>query len=74
MIKELDPIILTKDLPEVGLQAGDVGWVMMVHDGGAGFEVEFVTLDGETVTVATVTADAVRPVHTKEIAHARKVA
>ena len=74
MIKELDPIVLTKDLPEAGLQAGDVGWVMMIHDGGAGFEVEFVTLDGETVSIATVTADAVRPVHAKEIAHARKVA
>jgi len=30
----------------------------MIHAGGAGFEVEFVTLEGETVSVATVGADA----------------
>ena len=74
MIKELDPVVLTKDLPEARLQAGDVGWVVMIHGDGAGFEVEFVTLDGETVSVATVTADGIRPVGAKEIAHVRKVA
>lgn len=74
MIKELDPVILTKALPDRGLEAGDVGWVAMVHGNGAGFEVEFVTLAGETVSVETVPADAVRPVGPKEIARARKVA
>lgn len=74
MIKELDPVVLTKPLPDEGLQAGDVGWVVMVHDGGAGYEVEFVTLAGETISVATVPADGVRPVRVKEIAHARQVA
>jgi hypothetical protein len=56
------------------LEAGDVGWVVLVHRGGAGFEVEFMTLAGETVSVVTVPADAVRPVAPKEIAHARLVA
>jgi hypothetical protein len=74
MIKELDPVVLTKSLPRHGLEAGDVGWVVMIHDGGAGFEVEFVTLAGETVSVVTVPAGAVRPVAPKEIAHARAVA
>jgi len=74
MIKELDPVVLTKRLPEHGLEAGDVGWVVMVHDNGAGFEVEFITLAGETVSVVTVPASAVRPVAPKEIAHARAVA
>jgi hypothetical protein len=74
MIKELDPVVLTESLPEHGLQAGDVGWVVMVHDAGAGYEVEFVTLTGETVSVVTVAAAAVRPVQAKEIAHARMVA
>jgi len=46
----------------------------MVHADGAGFEVEFVTLAGETVTVVTVPASAVRPVAPKEIGHARAVA
>jgi hypothetical protein len=74
MIEELDPVVLTASLPEQGLEAGDVGWVVMVHAGGAGFEVEFVTLAGETVSVVTVPASAVRPVGPKEIAHARAVA
>lgn len=74
MIKELDPVVLTEDQPEVGLEAGDVGWVVMIHGDGKGFEVEFVTLGGETVSVVTVPARAVRPVDPKEIAHARAVA
>ena len=74
MIKELDPVVLTEGLPEAGLQAGDVGWVVMVHGEGAGYEVEFLTLAGETVSVVTLAASAVRPVRKKEIAHARAVA
>ena len=73
MIKQFDPIVLTQDLPTEGLEAGDVGCVVMIHNGGAGYEIEFVTLAGETVSVATVPASAVRPVARKEIAHARLV-
>jgi len=46
----------------------------LVHSGGAGFEVEFIALDGTTLAVVTVPADNVRPVRAGEIAHARKVA
>ena len=74
MIKELDPVVLTKGLPEHGLQAGDVGWVVMVHAGGVAYEVEIVTLTGETVSVVTVPAEGVREGRSKEIAHARRVA
>ncbi|MGE5268454.1 MAG: DUF4926 domain-containing protein [Thiohalocapsa sp.] len=74
MIKELDPVVLTKSLPEHGLQPGDVGWVVMVHGDGAGYEVEFVTLSGETVSVETLSPAEVRPVGDNEISHARRVA
>lgn len=74
MIKELDPVVLTESQPNEGLEAGDVGWVVMVHGDGAGYEVEFVTLTGETISVVTVPAHAVRAVGQKEIAHARMVA
>jgi Domain of unknown function (DUF4926) len=74
MINEFDPVVLTESRPEVGLQPGDVGWVVMVHGGGAGYEVEFVTLAGETISVVSVPASAVRAVHANEIAHARIVA
>jgi hypothetical protein len=74
MIRELDLVVLKRDLPESRLEAGDVGTVVLEHAGGRGFEVEFLTLTGETVAVVTVSSDAVRAVDEGEIAHARRVA
>ena len=74
MIRELDRVVLSKRLDDLGLEAGDVGTVVLVHEGGRGFEVEFVALDGETYAVATVSAADVRPIERNEIAHARAVA
>lgn len=73
MIRELDSVVLTVDLPEYGLQRGDIGTVVLVHGGGEGYEVEFVTLDGETVAVTSLPALQVRPITGREIAHARLV-
>ena len=73
MIHELDSVVLATDLPEHGLERGDIGTVVLVHGGGEGFEVEFVTLDGQTVAVATLLASQVRPITQKEIAHARPI-
>jgi hypothetical protein len=73
MIAELDRVVLTTDLPEHGLRSGDLGTIVLVHGDGAGYEVEFVTLDGETLTVVTLTQDRVRPVRHGEIAHVRSV-
>ncbi len=72
MIKELDSVILTTDLPEYGLKRGDVGTVVLKHE-PAGYEVEFMTLDGETLAVVSLVADQVRPIGGREIAHARLV-
>jgi hypothetical protein len=74
MIKELDSVVLTTDLPEYRLESGDIGTVVMVHSGGAGYEVEFVTLDGRTVAVTTLLSSQLRPIAKGEIAHARPVA
>ena len=73
-IKELDSVVLTKDLPDAAFKSGDVGTVVMVHQGDAGYEIEFTTLTGDTLAVMTVPADAVRPVTANEIPHARRVA
>jgi len=43
MIKEHDCIVLATDLPKEGLVVGDIGTVVHVHQGGAGYEVEFMT-------------------------------
>jgi uncharacterized protein DUF4926 len=72
VIEALDPVVLTTDLPEYHLQAGDVGTVIVVHRHG-GYEVKFATLDGETVAEVTVAAEHVRPVGHREIAHVRAV-
>jgi len=72
MIQELSTIVLTSDLPEFGLQAGDLGTVVLVHK-HEGYEVEFVMLDGKTVAVISLTPEQVRPVGHREIAHARLV-
>ena len=73
MVKEHDRVVLKSEIPEEGLKAGDVGTVVHVHKGGEAFEVEFITLDGETVAVATLLASQVRPVQRREITHARSL-
>ncbi|MEW6034483.1 MAG: DUF4926 domain-containing protein [Chloroflexota bacterium] len=72
MIKELDSVVLTDDLPERSLRKGDVGTVVLVHS-TEGYEVEFMTLGGETLTVVSLTKEQVRPVGRREIAQARAV-
>ena len=47
-IKEHDSVVLAIDLPKHGLRAGDIGTVVLIHREGAGYEVEFMTLAGET--------------------------
>ena len=72
-MKEHDRVVLTSDLPEEGLRAGDVGAIVHVHRQGEAFEVEFLALDGHTVAVATVMASELRPVTTRDITHARAI-
>ena len=74
MIKEHDCIVLTQDLLGEGLQVGDVGTVVHIHREGEAYEVEFATLTGQTVAVATVLASQLRPVGRQDIAHARELA
>jgi hypothetical protein len=74
MIKEFDLVVLTRDLPEHRLRKDDVGTVVMVHGQGLGYEVEFATFSGVTISVITLPHDAVRPIKQGEIAHVREVA
>ncbi|MGO8677770.1 MAG: DUF4926 domain-containing protein [Limisphaerales bacterium] len=73
MIKEHDCVVLTKNLPDESLEAGDVGTVVHLHKGGAGYEVEFMTLTGETVAIVTLLADQVRPLNRRDLAHTREL-
>ena len=71
MIKELDCVALTADLPNHGLAVSDVGAVVHVYEDGHSYLTEFTTYDGRTVAVAKVSADQTRPLGSKEIHHAR---
>ncbi len=72
MIKELDSVVLTRDLPEHGLKSGDVGTVVLVH-GSDGYEVEFMTLGGDSIAVVSLESAHVRPIAADEVPHARRV-
>jgi ribosomal protein L21E len=66
-------MVLTANMPEHGLQAGDIGTVVMVHQQGTGYTVEFMTLNGETFAVVIVPSAHIRPIRTNEIAHIREL-
>jgi Domain of unknown function (DUF4926) len=72
-IEEFDLVVLKPDLPTQRLAAGDVGTVVLVHQQGADYEVEFTMLSGETLAVVTLDASDVRPVEPRNIVHARAV-
>jgi Domain of unknown function (DUF4926) len=74
MPREHDTVALTRDLPQQGLAAGDIGVIVHVYSDGLAYEVEFVTLTGRTIAVETLPIDAVRAVRDEEIAHVRQVA
>jgi len=73
MIKEHDCIVLLEDLPENSLKAGDIGTVVHIHMGGAGYEVEFMTLAGETVAIVTLLPSQLRPIARRDLAHVREL-
>ena len=74
MLKEFDTVVLAHDLPDLGLEAGDVGAVVHVYEAGKAAEVEFVSGSGTTVAVETLRASEVRPLGASEILHARALA
>jgi len=57
-------VILTRDVPDCGLRAGDIGTLVERHvvSGVAeeGYSVEFFDMTGNTVAVVTVPAGALR--------------
>lgn len=70
-------VVLTRDLPQDGLEAGDVGVILLTHEGHdevpPGYTVEETTLLGGTIAVVDVPADLVRPAAEHDVRHARSV-
>ncbi|MBE7473608.1 MAG: DUF4926 domain-containing protein [Anaerolineae bacterium] len=73
MIREFDTVVLVKDIAEYNLKRGDVGAVVHCYQDGQTFEVEFVTGEGETLAVITLTGVDIRPMQPKEILHVREL-
>ena len=72
MINEHDCVVLLEDIPSEALAAGDVGTVLHIHGEHEGYEVEFMTLTGDTVALASVRAAAVRAVDSRDVVHVRE--
>jgi len=68
--RELDTVVLVRDLPEAGLRSGDLGAVVQVY-GNEAVEVEFVTAAGRTQALLTVNVGDVRPVRDDDLLSVR---
>jgi len=74
MIRELDTVVLTRDLEEYGLREGDIGALVHCYRDGTTYEVEFVSAEGATVALPTLKREDIRPVGGREILHVRELA
>ena len=76
MFKEHEQIVLTADVSgDEGeeLKPGDVGSIVHVDPSAAALVVEFMSLDGGTVAIATVLPSQARPVTGADLTHARTI-
>lgn len=73
MIRELETVVLVRDLEGCALKEGDVGAVVHCYADGSHFEVEFITGEGKTVAVASLSGDDIRPMYREEILHVRSL-
>jgi len=63
---QLDTVVLSRDMPEHGLRAGDLGAVVEVY-GEDGLEVEFAQASGRTKALVTLKTNDVRAVSENDI-------
>jgi hypothetical protein len=74
MFNELDTVVLSHDIKEHNLTRGDVGAVVHAYENSKAYEVEFVTGEGKTIAVITLTKEDIRPMERQEILHVRSYA
>lgn len=65
MIKELDSVVLSCDLPNHRFKRGNIGAVVHCCKIGEAFEVEFIAGQGETAAVVTLNIEHVRLMQNK---------
>ncbi len=70
MFKQLDTVVLDRDVPERGLCRGDLGAVVQTYEPD-GLEVEFVTASGRTQALVTLKTADVRTVMDEDLISVR---
>ena len=70
--KELQAVVLNRDLPEQGLRRGDLGAVVAVYQPD-GLEVEFVSASGRTEALVTLKDTDVRAVAESDLIAVRQL-
>ena len=73
MFDEHSRVVLKRPLPSLGLEPGDVGVVVHNYGRGAAYEVEFLTLDGNTIGVSTLKAADLRQASARAVGHEREI-
>lgn len=73
MVRELDTVVVTRDIPERAIIAGDIGVVAHLYADDRSAEIEFVSGEGATIAVETLPLTDIRPVGAREILHARSL-
>jgi len=79
-MKEHERFVLTEDIPEHGLHAGDLGTIVMMHTPGGdytgpkGYTAEFTDLTGGTRAVVDLRPYQVRPARRGEVTRTGDVA
>lgn len=73
MFDENTQVVLKRPLPSIGLEPGDVGVVVHTYGEGVAYEVEFLSLNGHTIGVATVDATDLRQVSGRPVLHEREL-
>jgi hypothetical protein len=78
IINENSRAVVVRDLPDLGLSAGDVGVVVHIHQNAnketVGYMLEIFSVDGESIDVVSVGVDEVRSAAPTDRMHARVAA
>jgi hypothetical protein len=71
--RELETVVLERDIPERGLRKGDLGAVVELYDPD-GLEVEFVRASGKTQALVELKTNDVRSVRDEDLVSVRSIA
>ena len=71
--RELDTVVLNRDIPERGLRKGDLGAVVELYEPDS-LDVEFVTASGKTQTLVTLNVNDVREARDQDLVSVRSLA